>query len=65
MEFFTKPAAALYRARAYFVLALILWILHNTITPPFQDVASKESWQLLIDKAARDDGKFSQQEEFC
>jgi hypothetical protein len=46
-----KPFAAAWRARAYFIIGFIFWLLHSTITPPFASAPSKQWWQDLIDKA--------------
>ncbi|UEM13215.1 hypothetical protein J4G43_002340 [Bradyrhizobium barranii subsp. barranii] len=46
-----KPFSAAWRARGYFIFALIFWVLHSTISQPFASAASKSWWQDLLDKA--------------
>jgi hypothetical protein len=48
-----KPFAAAWRARAYFVIAFVFWILYNTLPVPFASIpqAQRDWWQDLIAKA--------------
>lgn len=46
-----KPFSAAWRARGYFLVALIFWLLYSTISQPFASAPNKAWWQDLIDKA--------------
>jgi hypothetical protein len=50
--FFT-PAAALYRARAYFISGLAIYLAAQTFAPPFDGIPAAQLawWQLLLNKA--------------
>jgi hypothetical protein len=49
----TKPFAVVWRARAYFILAFLFWIVANTLPIPYVSIPAQnlEWWQSLLSKA--------------
>jgi hypothetical protein len=56
-----KPFAAAWRARAYFLIAFVFWILYSTIPVPFSGIpqAQREWWHDLIAKGVGSFDKIS------
>jgi hypothetical protein len=57
----TKPFAAAWRARAYFLIAFAFWLLSSTLPIPYSAVApaDRQWWQDLVDKGVGSFDKIS------